>query len=360
MAKTNTALINSVINDIGPLWSSRVSSAMQKTWDEAGLILSSETFSGARNEIYAALVNRIGLVLVNDLITRNPLAAFKSNGSMYYGDFIEEMGVDIVSAQAFRGVDNPRDQFTPELNEIKVAFHKINRQNTYCQTIGDIRLRKAFIDKNGLDSLLMELINALYRSNTVDEYIYTKRCFRELYCGIKYNGEKIEVPIKDSQIIEIPDIRKEDSSIDDIRKAIYRMKTSISLLDQNSNLFNQMGRTQSCSKDRLCACINLRAINQNEVQNLSILFNENYNKLGVETIEVDGFGAVDDKDATKGMGEDLIGVIHDRDFIQIRDNLLSMNQAQNAASLYVNYFYHVFQIYMASPFKNAIFLKAAK
>ena len=47
------------------------------------------------------------------------------------------------------------------------------------------------------------------------------------------------------------------------------------------------------------------------------------------------------------------GVLVDRDFFQIYDNLNEMEEIRNPLGLYTNYFYHHWSIYSVSPFSNA-------
>lgn len=339
MAVTNNELVQSVLSDISPIWANRINSAQNQTWEQRKLMISSPIYEQGRNEIFNALVNRIIMTTVHDLNVNNPLSVFKDGDLMMYGNALQEMGTDIITSREFKGVDQPVDQFAVNLPKVAAAYHLVNRESQYTITIPDERLNRAFIDEYGVERLVGAFIDSLYKSNTVDEYIYAKKCFRDVFEG------KVDLPLKDKQILKIPDLTSEDLSNEDIRKGIIRIRNVVSDMAQNKSEYNQMGRTIATSKSDLICLLNLKAVNQNEVQNLSGLYNPEYNSLGVEILEVDNFE-----------NDSLLGVICDRKYLQIRTNSESTTQAANAASHYVNYFYTLFQTYSVSPFQSAVFL----
>lgn len=344
MARSNLEMLALAVGDVSPKWSDRVPEMSRANWDNVRLLLSSDNFAPARNEIFEALINRIGMTVVHDLNTNNPLSVFRDAEGLLFGDTVQEMGTDIIKAERFQGVDKPQDQFAPKLPDVTAVYHRINREDQYRTTTSDPRLRRAFVEEGALSRLVAQFIDVMYKSNTADEYIYAKRAFSDIFTG---NNVDDALKLQPTQIMSIPDITSESASVEDIRKAITRIKNAVSLMGQNTDKFNQMKRTISTPKSDLVAVLNLRAVNQNEVQNLSGLFNPEYNALGVPVTEVDDFGEGADN---------LIGVVCHRRFLQIRDNMESFTTADNARSLYRNYFYTVFQQYMISPYYPAIFL----
>lgn len=340
---SNYEIMNSLYPKTPPTWDKRISTESKEFWDKSQTVISGPNFMPLRNEIFNELINRIALTIVNTKAFVNPLAQFKA-GMVEYGDVIQEIGVDVVQEQKFEGSQLPGsapDQFRKWKPDVQAAYHRINRESVYPITIEDPRMRRAFIEPNGLSSLIMEIVSMLDNSNTIDEYIYCKRMFKDYL-------ENKEYPVKGSQVVSVPSI--EDMACDGclIKEFVETVKTTMRMMTFPNRQYTSMGQMTQTRQDNMSVFLTVPYTVKQEVHVLSQAFNPEYLNINVPII---GLDSIDDD------GE-IIGVIADNSAFRIYDTLRTTGTSDNALGLYKNMFMHIHQIYMTSPFKNIVFLKA--
>ena len=130
-------------------------------------------FQPNANAFLSALVNRIGLVIINSKLYSNPWAMFKK-GMMEYGESIEELFVNIVSAQQFDPETAENEVFKRKLPDVRSAFHTMNYQKFYKTTVSQEQLRQAFLSFQGISDLVGRITEALYTSENYDEFLVMK------------------------------------------------------------------------------------------------------------------------------------------------------------------------------------------
>lgn len=335
---SNFDILKAVFPDTPPTWDERINIDSKSNWDTSKTVIAGSEFEVLRNQIFEELVNRIAVVKFTNTTLNNPLSFFKS-GSLPFGDTIQEIATDIVEAKEFNGKYS--DQFEYNDSEVHSAYHRINRTQLYERTITDILVRRAFVDEYGLQSLLNGLVNSLYKSNTVDEFIYTK----QLISGFIDNSA---YPIKDTQKIQVPNILSNSASKDDLNSFIVDVKKVMRRGTFPSRNYNPSNLMNSFIPSDMVLILNSDVTSINEVNNLSSAFNPDYLDLNVPIISVDNLSTSNPK---------LIGCILDKNGVMIRNVLERVTTAYNAKSLYTNYFFHVHQIYAMSPFTNSIYIE---
>lgn len=267
MAKvSNFEILKAVFPNNLPTWDGRINLESQAHWNDAKTVISGDEFQPLRNQIFNELINRIALVKFTDASINNPLAFFKS-GSLPFGDTIQEIATDIVEAKEF--VHTYTDQFTYEDNEVHAAYHRINRTQKYKRTITDILVRRAFVDEYGLQTLLNQLVNSLYKSNNLDEFIYTKK----LISGFLNNSD---YPIKESQIINVPNISAVNSSKESLNEFIINVKRLMRRSTFANREYNPANIMTSTQPSDMVLILNSDITSINEVNNLSSAFNPDF------------------------------------------------------------------------------------
>lgn len=331
-------------------WGARIPDPSKMKWEEMNTLINATNFKQGRNEIFEELVNRIGLTRFIQMQADNPLAMFK-RGSMRFGDTVQEISTDIVTATEFGGVKSPDiDQFIPKLSDVQAAYFKKNRKQYYKITVGDDRLERAFINERGLQALISGILSSLDRSNEVDEFIFAKQALSSYYKNDQY-------PLLDTQQVLVPDVTSDTVKREDIVKYIEIIKKTSKKMTFNSRFFNPVKMMNISRPSDLILISRYQAGIVNEVQNLSVIFNEQFNELKVPIIDVDDFG-VDDK------GNEILpnvtSILCDRRLVEILLIHNEVTTAYNAQNLYRNYFFHIEQLYKTSPFHNCIFFVTNK
>lgn len=335
---TNYEIVKSLFPSTPPDWDSRINLGSQAAWDSAKTLISSDNFSATRNQIFNAIMNKIALTKIKDVNFSNPLAMFKS-GVLSVGDTIEEISTDIIAGNQYKKGNAP--QFDTNDPDVRAVYHKVNRQDFYKITVYDVQLQYAFTTTTGLANLIRSIISQLEKSNIVDEYIYTKKLLTSTI-------NNSEVPLKPTQILDVPNLRKRTRTQEDIRFFIEDVKKVLRSAQFPNRKYNAAGQMQQTSASDLVLILNSDVLSINETQNLALTFRPEFHDLNVPIVSVD---EIDDRNP------DIVGAIMSRNAMNIHDTKTAMTQAVNAEALYTNYFLHVHQIYSASPFETLIYIK---
>lgn len=338
---SNFQIVNSLFPNTPASWNNRINTESQAAWNDSSLLISADEFQPERNEIFSALINRIASVVIKNRNFNNPLAMFKK-GLMPFGDTIQEIATDVIKASEFHA--GKSDQFEYSENDVKAVYHKINRQQFYKRTIDDSFVQRAFTTENGLQQLVNTLVNSISGSNTVDEFLYTKKAIADVINLDKTGKYKLQ----DTQIIDLPDIRKMSRKTTDIHYFIEKIKTTMRLMQFPNRNYTLSGQMQQCNASDMVLLLNADIVSINEVNNLSQAFKPEYMNLDIPVIAVDNLSEDDNS---------VVGCIMSREALNIRNTKEVTRYADNARSLYTNIFYHIHQIYAVSPFETMVFLK---
>lgn len=339
---SNADIINTLYKYEPPTWASRISPGSRDYWTAAKQIISAENYQPVMNEIYKDLVNRIALTIITPNKTTNPLSIFK-RGRIEFGDVIQELNTDVISEEKFEGGEP--DQFKKSKAPVTAAYSRINRESVYTTTIEDPRLRRAFIEAGGLNALLTELVAMLRKSNTVDEYIFSKRLITDTYTNT-------DIPVQKTQTIFVPDLSSPDASKEEINKFIFLVKKTMRRFPFNSRNFTASRAMQSTNPSDMAMFLHVDYITINEINNLSSAFSPEYLNLNVPMIGMDDFGVDEQGNPTNN----IVGVICDNRAFDIYDTLNQATVSQNAKGLYQNHFLHIHQLYKASAYRNIVWL----
>ena len=90
-------------------------------------------YPALQNEFLRALINRIGRVVINSRLYRNPWAVFKK-GELEMGETIEEVFVDLARPYQFDQAVAETEVFKREMPDVKSAFHIMNYKTFYTIT----------------------------------------------------------------------------------------------------------------------------------------------------------------------------------------------------------------------------------
>lgn len=334
---TNLEIFTPIWETASPTFQERIPAPTQENFSQIGVMISSDEYAAERNEVFDALVNLIGKQKVYTRSISNPLAMFKK-GSMYFGDTYEEVIADIIEGQESK--IGKEDQFEKFDTPVYAAYHRINREMIYPVTIEETRLNRAFMREGGLAALEQAIVDKMYSSNDLDEFLFTKKTIAAAYTAPK-------VALNTGQTITVPNIAENVLDTNAVKAFVMTVKGVMRQMRFPKTVYNPYGITMETKPGDMVILLKSDFAVIEEVGTLTGAFHPEFMDINVPIIEVDDFG--------EGM-EKVVGVIMDKETLGILDTLRTTRTAENARSLYRNYFYHVHQLYYFSPLTNSVFI----
>lgn len=132
------------------------------------------------NQFMDILINRIAYTYVHNKAFENPFSIFKRQ-QLEYGTTVAEAALKFIKAHSYRDdwgdrVDDVENLLKVHRPDGSVAYHTVNREDTYPISINTMELRGAFNSDFGLNNLVSSVMQLPYNSDNYDEY----RIFLEL------------------------------------------------------------------------------------------------------------------------------------------------------------------------------------
>ena len=324
----SVSVLNNIRANASPEYQSRIPEATQQNIISVGNAL--ETYNLLYNEFFPALFNKIGKTMIESKLFKNKLARFKS-GTIYTQQDVEEIFIEMDKAEGNYDPTGPNPLGRRSGPDVKVVYHRQNRQDYYAKSIGDLDVIRVFRSEASLDTFITGLFNSMYSGAERDEELAMKNLLATYdgYC--------------DYGVTAITD----EASAKDFVKTVRKASLDMTFL---STEYNKAGvQTWTPVGDQVLF-INKDVLAEIDVEVLSKAFNMGKTDIQVDIVAMDNFGSM----------TDTYGLLVDKDFFRVWDTLSKMEPQRNAQGLFTNYFYHVHQILSLSPFKNAIRLTTAE
>lgn len=315
-------------------------------------------YPALQNEFLSNLVNRIGRVIITSKMYSNPLAAFKK-GYLDFGESVEEIFVNIARPFQYDAEKSEQKVFKRELPDVRSAFHVLNFQKFYKVTIQQEQLRQAFLSWDGVDDLIAKITNSLYSGANYDEYTMTMYLLaKKILRGEMY-------PVQIGEGMDAATLKGDAATMRSVSNSLEFMNTKYNI----TGVYNQTLR------DNQYIFMDTDFNAHFDVEVLASAFNMNKAEFLGHLVLVDGFGNFDtnrlnqlmtDQDgdyianytplteAELGALKTIPACVVDVDFLQLYDVLQEFTEQYNGEGLYWNYWYHVWKIFSASPFSNAV------
>lgn len=349
---TSIDILNAIRNNASANYQNYVPVANEslESIREIGVILMD--YPSLQNEFLNALVNRIGMVLITSKMYDNPLSVFKK-GRLELGESIEELFVELAKPFEYDPHTAESEVFKREIPDVRAAFHVLNYQKFYKATIQQNSLRQAFLSWNGITDLISKITNSMYTGAAYDEY--QVMLYLIALHVLKGNMKVITTP----------------------SATAANAKTIASLIKQVSNQFefmspayNKVGVHNYSAKNDQYLIINADFDAIMDVEVLAAAFNMDKAEFTGHRVLVSSFGNLDSDRLDELFADDpnyqqltsaemtalaaIPGVLVDRDFFMIFDNLFEFTENYNGQGMYWNYFYHVWKTLSISPFANGV------
>lgn len=324
------SILNNIRANASNEYQERIPEATQANIATVGNAL--QTYELLFNEFCSSLVNKIGKTIIETKLFNNKLAKFKS-GTITNQQDVEEIFVEMCKAEGSYNKNGPNPLGRRNPPEVEVLYHRMNRQDYYAISIGDIDFVRVFRSEATLDEFIAGLFNSVYSGAAYDEWLAMKNLIAT------YDG------YFDYEVPTITAATAESSA----KQFVKTLRKAVNDLSFVSTAYNAAGVKTWTDRKDMVLMVNKDVVAEVDVEVLAKAFNLGKTDIEV-TIEVmDDFG-----DLT-----DTYGILVDRKWFRVWDTLSTMRQqSPNAQGLFTNYFYHVHQILSASRFKNAVRFKA--
>lgn len=304
------------------------------------------------DEFQSLLWGRVARVIIQNRLFRNPLEMLKK-GEMQLGEAIEEVFVAPAVGEVFDDDGVPDESTLRRVkSEIYSAFHVMNYEVQYQCTIQNIEYRKYFLSWSGIDDLIRKITETLYAGAYLDEFNVMKYMIgRAILSGriASYNVGDYNT---------------------DPTEATVGLKSVSNLFEFSSREYNAYGVPTYSNKSDQFFIVNAAYDARQSVEVQAAAFNlEKVEFLG-HRLMIDSFSNVDfarigrlfrhDPDFKpftqdeKDILDKVMGVLMDREWFQIYDNLNEFSEQYNAKKLFWNYFLTVFRTLGESPFANCL------
>lgn len=287
------------------------------------------------NEFISSLLNNVVRKQLITKIFTNPLKALKK-GKKPLGDTVEEVYTNFIKGQTFD--ETGANLLKRNLPDVKTVYHRMNYKQTYPVTISQELLAKAFRSWENLESFINDIINKLYTSAELDEFINMKKA---LTSAIEANAV-VKCEIADPLASE-----------GNAKEFIKIVKTYSRLMTFPSEAYNGYLQAQDTdtvpittltSKEDQVLILDAATDVSVSVDVLASLFNMSVAEFNdTKKIVIDTFG-----DTT------TCAMLIDDAFLQFYDDFFVFKKFENGLGLYDNYYLHVAQTQAFSILVNAV------
>ena len=292
------------------------------------------------NEFCEALVNKIGKTIIIQQAYKNPLARFK--GGLVDPHDIEEIFTEMGKAEGKYDPQGTNPLGRREELPTHVAYHRLNRQDYYAISLGEIDFLRVFRSTATLDLFIKNKIQQVYNAVERDEFLAMKNVIATFKNKAGSAPGFFDYEVQDMDVAGSKEQWARDF-VKTVRKAVKDAKFL-------SKDYNVAGVETWSKPSDLVLIINKDVSVEVDVELLAKAFHQSDSDLKVVPviIDIDDFGTL----------EDTYGILVDKKWFRIYDTLMTMRQqSPNAQGLFTNWFFHHHQILSASPFKTAMRFK---
>lgn len=313
--------------------------------------------TNVRNEFFSALLNLVGTIKITSKRYENP-TAFMKKGVVEIGASVEEVFTDLIQVYKYDPAIDQNKFWKRHLADVRSAFHVINYQVYYPNTINRALIAKAFRSWSGVDDMIASVVEAMYKSAAYDEF----QCMK--YMIARRINDGLMTPV------EVPVLTK--ANMEDITIAVKEVSDQFTFMSTD---YNPIGVHNYSNKEDQYL-ITTPKFNANlNVEVLAAAFNMEKAEFAGHRVLIDGFGKIDlervkacftdsDGNVCEGYVElsqdeldnlNKIGaMLIDRDFLQWYDVLEEFTEFYNGRTIEWTYFYHLWEILSTSPFANGV------
>lgn len=287
------------------------------------------------NEFMSSLLNKLVKSVVHTKLFTNPLKQLKK-GKVPVGDTIEEIYTNFIKGDVYdpEGVN----LLKRNLPDTKAVYHRMNKKMKYKITVSREQLIRAFTSYEKLEAYITSIIQSLYNSAELDEFVNTKQLIKIAF---------------DNNAIKVVDVADPTTTDANGKKFIKDVKTTSGLMVFPNSDFNSYLEVQDkddkpiitfSRKDEQILILDTATSISVSVDVLASLFNMSVAEFNdTRKIVIDAFPE-----------KRIRALLVDEAFFQIYDDMFVVESFRNGEGLYDNYFLHSWQTFAYSPLVNAV------
>lgn len=335
-----TELLNTIRDNASETYQDRIPEATQNNIETIQEVMTNPNNAVVTNEFISTLLNMIIKQVIHNKLFSDPLKALKK-GKKPLGDTVEEIYTNFIKAKQYDASGS--ELLSRDLPDVKTVYHRMNRQDKYKVTVSPESIRKAFASYEKLDSFIQSIINTLYNSSELDEFILMKQLLKQAY---DQNALKV---------MEVADPTTSDSNAKAFIKAV---KTVSGGMQFPNSLYNSWLTVQSTDSNPLITF---------SKKNEQVLIIDNATDVAINVdvlATVFNMSVAEFNDTAKIVIDafpdpSMRACLVDKEFFQVFDDLVLFKEFENAEGLYKNYYLHVWQTLAYSPLVNGVCFRVA-
>lgn len=329
-------ILNTVRDNASAEYQSRIPEANRTNLEEIRTAMLGEDDVVVANEFMSTLLNKVVRTRVINKRFQNPLKSLKK-GTKPVGDTIEEIYNNFMKGAEYDPNVGAK-LLERTLPDTKTVYHRMNYRQKYRQTVSEEALSRAFASYDALESYVSGIINAMYNSADLDEFVNMKQLLKS---ALDNNAMK-KVEVADPLL-----------SAANGQEFIKSVKTVSGLMafpnaDWNAYLTAQtvddIPITTLSRKDEQILILDTATDTSVSVDVLASTFNMSVADFNdTRKIVIDVF-----PDPT------MRAALIDQEFFQVFDDKFLFKSFENPEGLYNNYYLHVWQTMAYSILVNAV------
>lgn len=335
-----TEILNTIRDNASETYQERIPEATRSNITTIQEVMTDPNNAVVTNEFISTLLNMVIKQVIHNKLFSDPLQGLKK-GKKPLGDTVEEIYTNFLKAKQYD--ETGVELLKRELPDVKTCYHRMNRQDKYKVTVSPEQLYKAFSSYDKLNSFIQSIINSLYNSSELDEFILMKQLIKQAY---DQNALKV-VTVADPLIGE-----KEGKAF---IKTVKTISGDMQFPNSNNNSWLSAQSvdhnpliTFSKKNEQILILDNATDVSIN-VDVLATIFNMSVAEFNeTRKIVIDAFP-----------DPDIRGALVDEQFFQVFDDLVMFKEFENPEGLYKNYYLHIWQTLAYSPLVNAVIFKVA-
>ena len=316
----------------------RIGTATEQTIGNIGNTILN--YSVVKNEFLNVLVNKIcGQIFMNKVYT-NPLSFFEKE-PVPYGSTLESVFTDLITAKNFNenfGANDVSSLIGVEKPPTKAEYYSRNFQKKYKISVSDQQLRAAFLNPNGLQNLINQVLTVPTNSRNFDDF--------QLMKGLLANASTKEVTLATTY----------KTASDDVKAKMLTKQTRaiVDRFGMMSTVFNIQG-VHTFTNSQNIVIITTPEVSANlDVELLATAFNMEKAEMGRRIVKIDSFQKYNATTKAYEADANVELMVIDEDYIQFRRTLQVSESFRNPDKLTTNVFTHNQGIGAVCGFVNAV------
>ena len=331
-------ILNTIRDNASDMYQERIPEATRNNITEIQEVMTDPNNAVVTNEFMHMLLNLVIKQVIHSKLFSDPLKSLKK-GKKPLGDTVEEIYANFLKAKQYDPTG--AELLNRELPDVKAVYHRMNRQDKYKVTVNPESLFKAFASYDKLQSFIANIINSLYNSSELDEFVLMKQLIKQ---AMEQNAMKV---------VEVADPCTSEANAKAFIKTVKTVSGDMTFPNSNNNAWLTAQSTDtnplitfSRKNEQVLILSNPTDVAVN-VDVLASVFNMSVAEFNdTRKIIIDAFP-----------DPDIRGALVDEQFFQVFDDLVLFKDFENSEGLYKNYYLHMWQTLAYSPLVNAVVFK---